>query len=118
MGAGLFQSVRLEVLKLDPQPESGQPYTTVLTITDEMQLGDIARTLNIDAPRTPATFCIPDIQLHFYFADGSVQELGYMCDEAQPTLSGEQAFWNGQEAQAPVQFVALIASHLGSGSND
>ncbi|MBN1316115.1 MAG: DUF333 domain-containing protein [Anaerolineales bacterium] len=114
----LPQATQLEILKLDPLAESSQPYRLLLTIDDEFQLADVMRTLNTLVPRTPATLCISDYQLRFHSADGTVQEFGYMCDETQPTLSGEQDFWNGQEAQAPAQFVALIDSHLGGVEED
>ena len=110
---GLPQGVKLEVLELDPAAESSQPYRLRLTIEDEFQLGDIMRSLNTATARTPKTLCVPTYQLRFYLADGSVQEMGYLCDGAQPTLGGEQDFWQNQEAAAPLRFVALLNSHLG-----
>lgn len=113
LDANLFQATALEILELDPAAESSQPYRTLLRIDDEYQLADLARTLNISAPRTPKTFCVPTTLLRFQFADGTEQEIGFMCDAAEPTLSGEGSFWGNQEAAAPVQFQALLASHLG-----
>lgn len=108
--ADLAQAVRLEILELAAAGD--EPYQ--LTITDEFQLGDIVRSLNTATPRAPKTLCIPTWQLRFYQADGAVQELGYLCDAAQPTLSGQQDFWQNQEAVAPALFVALLDSHLGT----
>lgn len=111
--AKLVQTIKLELLELDSSGESGEPYRPLLTIEDEFQLDDITRSLNTAAPRTPKTFCIPTLQLRFHLADGTVQELGYMCDPSQPTLTGEQSYWQNQEAAAPALFVALIESHRG-----
>jgi putative hemolysin len=110
---GLVQAVKLELLELDPAAESSQPYRLRLTIQDEFQLGDVMRSLNSATPRTPKTLCVPTFQLRFYLADGTVQEMGYLCNQDQPTLGGEQEFWQNQEAAAPVLFVALLNSHLG-----
>jgi putative hemolysin len=112
--AGLAQAVKLEILELDPAAESAEPYRLRLTIEDESQLGDVVRSLNTATPRTPGMLCIPTWQLRFYRTDGTLQELGYLCDAAQPTLSGRQDFWQQQEATAPASFVALVNSHLES----
>ena len=111
--ANLVQAVKLELLELDSSGESSEPYRLLLTIEDEFQLDDITRSLNTAAPRTPKTFCIPTLQLRFHLADGTLQELGYMCDPNHPTLTGEQSYWQNQEAAAPTLFVALIESHRG-----
>jgi putative hemolysin len=110
--AGLAQAVKLELLELDPSAESSQPRRLRLTIDDEFQLADVVRSLNTATPRTPQTLCVPRFQLRFSLADGTQQELGYLCDPAQPTLSGEQDFWHNQEAAAPSLFVALMERHL------
>jgi putative hemolysin len=112
--AGLAQAVKLELLELDPATESSQPYRPRLTIEEELQLDDIVRSLNTAAPRTPKTLCVPTFQLRFHRADGSLQEIGYLCDPAQPILSGAQGFWDNQEAAVPGLFVALMERHLGS----
>lgn len=110
--AGLAGAVKLELLELDAAGESDQPYRLRLTIENAYQLGDIMRSLNTATPRTPKTLCTPTLKLRFHQADGTVHEIGYMCDAAQPTLSGEQGFWQNQEAAAPALFVALMDSHL------
>ena len=112
--AGLARAVKLELLELDPAAESSQPYRIRLTIEDELQLADVVRSLNTTVPRTPKTLCVPTLQLRFYLADGSLQEMGYLCDPAQPTLSGAQGFWDNQEAAPPAPFVALMERLLGS----
>jgi putative hemolysin len=110
--ANLARAVKLELLELDPAAESSQPYRLRLTIDDAVQLADIMRSLNTAIPRTPKTLCVPTFMLRFHYADGAQQEIGYMCDAAQATLSGEQGFWANQEAAAPASFVALMDSHL------
>jgi hypothetical protein len=114
LAAGLARAVKLELLELDPAAESSQPYRPRLTIEDEFQLADIMRGLNTAAPRTPKTLCVATVKLRFHLGDGTQKEIGYMCDAAQPILSGEQDFWQNQEAAAPALFVALLDSHLGS----
>jgi putative hemolysin len=113
LDAGLVGTVKVELLELDPDG-APDPYRLRLTLDDGPQLGEMLRTLNTAAPRMPKTFCLPPFLFRFHQPDGSVVEFGYLCDPANPTLSGEQGFWRNQEAAAPASLVALVDRLLGS----
>ncbi len=112
---GLSGIMKVKVVEFDLASDSatrGQ-YIDRLTLTEPQLLNEIVTALDTDLRVAPKVACIPEYQLHFHLADGTVQELEYSCGGA-TFLRGKQDFWQGEDFFPPEQFDALIQAQLAS----
>ena len=112
---GLSVITKVEVVEFDLASDSatrGQ-YIDRLTITEPQVLNEIVTALDTDLRVAPKVACIPEYQLLFHLADGTVQELEYSCGGA-TFLRGKQDLWQGEDFFPPEQFDALIQAQLAS----
>jgi len=109
--AGLAQTQKITVLKLDPDaPVSHQPMNF---ISEPAVVAEILASLNSDVHLMPRARCPAPFTLRFHLADGTFQEIGYACELQTPSfLRGDQDFWHGKDALAPDGFNALLCPHL------
>jgi putative hemolysin len=111
--AGLRDTAEIEILEFAMADVSD--YVHRLTIAEPGVIASIVAALDVELDLGPRVRCPASHLLRFQLADGSVEQFGYGCDAEAPVfLRGEQAFWNGQDAQPPEQFSALIQAQLAS----
>ena len=127
--AGLAQTVALDILKLNTKP-SDEPYSHLMTISDEQMLDQIIAALNVPIWTFYQEDCTTPYKVHFHLADGSVQEFDYharwdrctwfdfgeTCHPNQDSiLRGDQQFLiAGDGGVPPGTFDALIKEQIGS----
>jgi putative hemolysin len=115
--AGLDGTVEIEVLELNAEAATG--YVHRLTISDADVIAGIVFALDVDLKLGPRVRCPAWYTLRFRLSNGAVQELGLGCDAENPTfVRGGQDFWQGQDAEPPAQFVALIQEQLATTPNE
>jgi putative hemolysin len=112
--AGLADTVDIEILESAAVEFSG--YVHRLTISDPDVVARIVAALDVEIQLRPVVedaLCPGWYLLRFRLADGVVQEFGYGCDAGDTSvLRGVQGFWQGQDAEPPVQFSMLIQEQL------
>ncbi|MFN2270421.1 MAG: DUF333 domain-containing protein [Anaerolineae bacterium] len=109
--AGLDGTVEIEILELNTEAATG--YVHRLTISDPSVIARTVSALDVDLKLGPRVRCPAAYTLRFRLADGVVQELGLGCDAENPAfVRGGQDFWQGQDAEPPAQFVALVQEQL------
>lgn len=129
--AGLAQTVALDILKLNTPP-SDEPYSHLMTISDEGMLDQIIAALDVPVWTSWQEDCTTPYKLHFHLADGRVQEFDYHAQWGRTTewdfierchpnqysiLRGDQEFLvAGDGGVPPGTFDALIKKQIVSTS--
>ena len=110
-GAGLSDTVRVEISQLSAGPTGAPVYVQRLAVSDAATIGQMLAALNADLKPLPKAACIPEYELVFRLANGSAQRMAYSCSDAS-FLRGEQPFFRGQDLQPPPAFDALLRGLL------
>jgi putative hemolysin len=115
--AGLDGTVEIEILELNTAAATG--YVHRLTVSDASVIARVVSALDVDLKLGPRVRCPAAYKLRFRLADGVVQEFGLGCDAENPAfVRGGQDFWQGQDAEPPAQFVALIQEQLAAAPDE
>jgi putative hemolysin len=115
--AGLGDTVEIEILELNTEAATG--YVHRLTISDPDVVDWIVSALDVDLNLGPRVRCPAWYTLRFRLSDGEVQELGLGCNAENPTfVRGGQDFWQGQDAEPPLQLSMLIQERLAAAAEE
>jgi hypothetical protein len=109
--AGLRDTVEIEVMELNTWEPGDEPYVHRLTVTDAEAVDALVSALDASLRVALKVECIPEYELRFHLADGTVQGFGYSCHGA-TFIRGEQDFWEEEDYHPPDQFDALVRQHL------
>ncbi len=109
--AGLRSTTEIEMRRRDATGE----YALKSTVTDPAEIKAIVDAL--DAPVLPgvADTCRAVFQVVFVTPDGN-QTIGTICGGNSRLIRGDQAFWAGQDANAPSEFSSVIGPHFANES--
>jgi hypothetical protein len=100
VGAGLRDTVKIEVWELNLSEPGGEPYVHRLSIADTQLLDKLVDALDTGLRTTLKVECMPDYELRFLLRDGRVQTFGYGCTGAS-FIRGEQTFLEGEDYGLP-----------------
>jgi hypothetical protein len=81
------------------------------TVTEPSEIAAIIATLDVPLQLHEATSCTEVFRLVFVTSTGN-QTLGTICGVNNRLIRGDQAFWGGQDADAPASFGAIIGPYF------
>lgn len=81
------------------------------TVTDPTVIKTIVDVLDVPVLPEPAATCTEVFRLVFVTSTGD-QTIGAICGGNSRLIRGEQPFWQGQDAEAPPEFSALIGPYF------
>jgi hypothetical protein len=109
--ANLRDTVKIEVLELNTWEPADEPYVHQLTISDSGILDGLIDALDTNLPVALKVACIPEYELRFHLADGTLQTFGYSCYGAS-FIRGKQTFWQGEDYYPAERFDTLLQEQL------
>lgn len=81
------------------------------TVTESSEIKAIVDALDVPVLLGPAASCIEVFRLVFVTSSGN-HTIGTICGGNSRLIRGDQEFWAGQDANAPVEFGAIIGPYF------
>lgn len=103
--AGLAQTVRIEITDAGYGPSTR---ASPRVLTDQPTIQAIVQTLDRPLPLQAPAACLPQYRLRFHLSSGRDEDFRYLCQGGVAILGGDQAFWQGQQIEAPAELDRLL----------